>query len=197
MLHGPSRLFGFQGPCGHPDLNLAQWRAYAAMHQAGKARAIGVSNYCQSCLQPLLEDAGTPAPAVNQLQFHVGMGPDPGGLVSFLDAHGIALQAYSPLAGGTLAQNSATVAAGAAHGKTGAQAALRCITQRAAGNTTSFVTKASNAKHLVDDSDVFGWDLSAAEVQGLDALSCRTNPELCTEHAGTPSWGCTEAALAV
>merc|ERR1719428_282277 len=43
MLHGPSRPFGFQGPCGHPDLNLAQWRAYSDMYKAGKAKAIGVS----------------------------------------------------------------------------------------------------------------------------------------------------------
>jgi len=197
MLHGPSRPFGFQGPCGHPELNLAQWRAYTHMYKAGKARAIGVSNYCQSCLQPLIDDADTPVPATDQVQFHVGMGPNPEGLADFLDEHGIVLQAYSPLASGALVKNNETVAAGAAHGKSGAQAALRWITQRAAGNTTSIVTDAASAKHLADDKDIFDWDLSSVEVKALDALNCNTNPELCKEHSGTPSWGCTQAQLVV
>lgn len=188
MLHGPSRPFGFQGPCGHPELNLAQWRAYSDMYHAGKARAIGVSNYCQSCLEPLIADESTPTPATDQLQFHAGMGPDPEALVSYLDAHGIALQAYSPLASGALVSNDVATAAGTAHGKSGAQAALRWITQRGA----SFVTSASSTKHLLDDADVFAWDLSDDEMAAFDALSCDTNPELCTQHSGTPSWGCTE-----
>merc|ERR1712216_969985 len=106
MLHGPSRPYGFQGPCGHPELNLAQWRAYSDMYKQGKARAIGVSNYCQSCLAPLIADKTTPVPAVNQLQFHVGMGPDPEGIVSYLRVHSIELQTYSPLAGGALVSNT-------------------------------------------------------------------------------------------
>jgi 2,5-diketo-D-gluconate reductase A len=188
MLHGPSRPFGFQGPCGHPELNLAQWRAYSDMYKAGKARAIGVSNYCQSCLEPLIADESTPTPATDQLQFHDGMGQDPEALVSYHDAHGIALQAYSPLASGALVSNDVAVAAGTAHGKSGAQAALRWITQRGG----SFVTSASNTKHLADDADVFDWDLSDDEMAAFDALTCDTNPELCTQHSGTPSWGCTE-----
>lgn len=197
MLHGPSRPYGFQGPCGHPELNLAQWRAYTHMYKAGKARAIGVSNYCQSCLLPIIEDADTPVPATDQLQFHVGMGPNPEGLVDFLNKHGIVLQAYSPLAQGALVKTKETVAAGATHGKTGAQVALRWITQLGAGNTSSIVTNAASAKHLTDDMDIFNWDLSSAEVKTLDALSCTTNPELCKEHSGTPSWGCTQAQLVV
>lgn len=186
MLHGPSRPFGFQGPCGHADLNLAQWRAYADMYHAGKARAIGVSNYCVSCFAPLLDQG--PVPAVNQMQFHAGMGPNPEEVVSYMAEHNIVLQAYSPLAQGALVSNTVTVAAGTSHNKTGAQVALRWITQHSA----NFVTSASNAKHLADDADVFDWNLTKDEMGKLDALSCQSNPELCKEHSGTPSWGCTE-----
>jgi len=193
MLHGPSRPFGFQGPCGHPDLNLAQWRAYSDMYKRGKARAIGVSNYCQSCLEPLLADPSTPVPAVNQIQFHVGMGPDPQSLLSYMDAHGIALQTYSPLAGGALVHNEATTAIGAAHNKSAAQIALRWITQRQMQTAPgpSIVTNAGKAAYLAEDADIFDWDLTEDEVARLDALTCSTNPELCQEHSGTPSWGCT------
>merc|ERR1712032_573438 len=191
MLHGPSRPFGFQGPCGHPDLNLAQWRAYSDMYKAGKAKAIGVSNYCQSCLEPLIADLDTPVPAVDQLQFHIGMGPDPEGLPSYLQEHGIELQAYSPLAIGSLVKNTDTVTIGSVHNRSGAQTALRWITQHGA----HFVTSASSVKHLAEDADTFGWDLSDSELAQLDSLTCSSNPELCQEHSGTPSWGCTQYDL--
>ena len=35
--------------------------------------------------------------AVNQFKYHVGMGADPEGLLSYCKSHGIAAQAYSPL----------------------------------------------------------------------------------------------------
>lgn len=191
MLHGPGispeRPFGIQGPCGDPSLNLAQWRAYSDMYKAGKAKAIGVSNYCQSCLEPLITDPDTPVPAVNQVQFHIGMGPDPEGLPSFLQDHGIAMQAYSPLSQGDLVKNTETVNIGSMHNRSGAQTALRWITQHG----HNFVVQASSVKHLAEDADTFGWDLTDSELAQLDAVSCTSNPELCQQHSGTPSWGCT------
>lgn len=192
MLHGPSRPYGFQGPCGHPELNLAQWRAYSDMYKQGKARAIGVSNYCQSCLKPLIEDTSTPMPSVNQVQFHIGMGPDPESLLSFLDTHNITLQTYSPLASGALVSNSVTTEIGLAHNKSAAQVSLRWITQRGISPSPGIVTSASKPKYLIQDADIFDWDLTADELERLDALTCDTNPELCQQHSGTPSWGCTE-----
>jgi len=193
MLHGPSRPYGFHGPCGFPELNKAQWRAYSDMYKAGKARAIGVSNYCESCLEPILADRALVVPAVNQLQFHIGMGYDPEGITSYLSKHGIILQAYSPLASGALIDNVDTVRIGKAHGKNGAQVAYRWITQLGA----SLVTSASNSKHLAEDADVFEWNLTSSELQQLSALSCESNPELCQEHSGTPSWGCTQFQNAI
>ena len=76
MLHGPSEPFGYQGPCDETicAVNRAQWRAYENFMRAGKAAAIGVSNYCQSCLACLAGQGVTVVPAVNQVQWHVGMG---------------------------------------------------------------------------------------------------------------------------
>ena len=101
LLHGPSApSFGYEGACSAAAsaLNAAQWRAYADFMAAGKARAIGVSNYCASCLEGL----GAPVPAVNQIQVHVGVGADPEGLLSYCKQKGIVVQAYSPLAHGAV-----------------------------------------------------------------------------------------------
>ena len=85
MLHGPAEAFGHVGGCSPLACTLAraQWSAYATLLNRGKVRAIGVSNFCQSCLACLNGTAFKPA--VNQIQVHVGQGSaDPGhGLLSY------------------------------------------------------------------------------------------------------------------
>ena len=41
----------------------------------------------------------TVTPMVNQIQYHVGMGPDPDGLISYCAKRNITVEAYSPLGG--------------------------------------------------------------------------------------------------
>merc|ERR1712232_1337801 len=50
-----------------------QWLALEKFAKAGKAKAIGVSHHCKSQLQDVLAVATLPV-AVNQVQYHVGMG---------------------------------------------------------------------------------------------------------------------------
>jgi diketogulonate reductase-like aldo/keto reductase len=65
LLHGPSHRGA--GSCDENvcDEDLGQWQAYEEMYAKGKAKAIGVSNYCQSCFKCLLNSANV-TPAVNQ-----------------------------------------------------------------------------------------------------------------------------------
>ena len=63
-----------------------------------KTRALGVSNFCSGCLECLAKPAGALTPAVNQFKYHIGMGTDPIGLLSYCNANGIVPQAAaSPL----------------------------------------------------------------------------------------------------
>lgn len=71
----------------------AQWRAFESAFRRGQARAIGVSNYCVSTLQCLLSSAAV-VPAVLQGMHHLGMGPDPYGMVRWLSSLGIVFVAY-------------------------------------------------------------------------------------------------------
>ena len=65
------------------------WRALETFLAAGNTRSIGVSNFCPSSLECLLSSNAKVVPAVNQILYHLGMTPDPGGIKSFCDAHGI------------------------------------------------------------------------------------------------------------
>ena len=189
MLHGPSEPFGHIGGCGDLvcKLNAAQWRAYIDLRKAGLVKAIGVSNFCQSCLA-CLNAAGAPpdqVPAVNQIQVHVGQGSsDPGGgLLSYCSKRGIVVQAYEPLAGGELVKDADCAKIGLAHNKSAAQVALRWVLQRA----PTLAVKAGTAEHLQQDLAVLSFALTEAELALLDK---KTTPK--GEAGGRCSWGCTE-----
>lgn len=80
LLHFPPRPFPWRPEADCARLR-AQWRALEAAYEAGKARAIGVSNFCPSCFECLQQKAaivgGEPSaadpparivPAVNQVR---------------------------------------------------------------------------------------------------------------------------------
>lgn len=171
-----------------------QWRALENFLSAGKTRAIGVSNYCQSDLACILETAVV-VPAVNQVAFHVGMSPDPRGLVSYNDAHGILTFAYSPLGSYdfshypnvtkdiSLITGNFTRDIGTSYNKSGAQVALRWLAQRGVPSVT-----VGSEKHLRQDLEVFEFSLSEAHMRLLDAATTPTGePNL--NIFGTPPCG--------
>ena len=188
LLHGPSEPFGYLGGCDKQvcELNQAQWRAYQDFYLAGGAWAIGVSNFCQSCLECLMQDNSTNfTPAVNQIQMHVGTGPDPEHLPSYCDAHGIIVQAYSPLAAGEVVSDSDCVSVGKRHNVSAAQVGLQWVLQRSAHQT--LVVKSSKPEYLQEDVAALELVLTAEDVSLLDA---KTSP--LGQQDGRPSWGCAE-----
>ena len=70
---------------------------------------------------------------------------------------------------------------GRAHGKHGATVALKWIAQK----SIALVTKSHSATNLAEDIDVFGWELTDAEMARLSAA---------TSPAGTPSMMCTSTS---
>lgn len=160
-----------------PDIQ-AQWQALEDIYAQKKARAIGVSNYCQTCFECLFKNS-TIVPAVNQVKFHVGMGLDPIGLVTYLKSKNIVLQAYSPLGDGSseLIDGPLVTGIGKAHNKTGAQVSLKWLAQK----PVPLVTKADREEFLEEDIELFDWQLSPGEVSQLDAA---------TSPAGNPSFMC-------
>jgi diketogulonate reductase-like aldo/keto reductase len=171
-------------PLGKCKSMQKQWAAMEDFYNAGKAKAIGVSNYCPSSLECIAETA-TVTPAVNQVKFHVGMGTDPISLKSYCDAHNIHMQAYSPLGDGTseLITGDLVSTIGSSHGKTGAQVSLRWIQE----NGVSLSTKTTKQSHMEQDLDIFNFELTAEEKQQLDAA---------TSPSDRPSFTCTKMEVA-
>ena len=102
----------------HPDcaVMLAQWEVLEESHALGKAKSLGVVNFCEGALRCLLErekpnvakgkalsvDSSTSTkayldPAVNYIMLHAGMGPDAHGLRSFGESRGVKTFVYGGL----------------------------------------------------------------------------------------------------
>lgn len=137
----------------------ATWVGLESMYSAGKARAIGVSHYCQQHLQDIL-DIKSPSIniSVNQQEWHVGMGADPEGVVSFCRKHGISYQSFSSLCGPCgkamhmdLINGPLVSGIAMAHGVSGAQVSLKWLVQMG----SPVVPKSSNPIHLREDLDLW------------------------------------------
>lgn len=165
------------------DEIVDQWRAMEEFYAAGKARAIGVSNYCASCFA-CLEQKAKVYPMVNQIGYHIGMGPDPSGFKSFAEKHGVVIQGYSVLGNGPMAKGpdqeilhgELTTKLAKAHNKSTVQVALKWHMQHG----TPVVTKSDNSQHLKSDLDLWSWNLTDEEMEEADKW----------ERAGMPSFAC-------
>ena len=71
LIHSPQPWDDFRGG-DYAAGNRAAWRALEEAHQAGKIRAIGVSNFQQRDLEQIL-DSCTVAPQVNQILVHAAI----------------------------------------------------------------------------------------------------------------------------
>jgi diketogulonate reductase-like aldo/keto reductase len=95
-------------------------------HQAGKLRAIGVSNFEREDLDNIL-DHGNVAPAVNQILAHVGNTPFD--LIDFSRKRDILVEAYSPVAHGAALNDQRLADMAAKYGVGIAQLCIRYCLQ--------------------------------------------------------------------
>lgn len=165
-------LFLIHWPAPERQLYVETWKALEKLYAEKKIRAIGVSNFQPEHLQKLI-DATNVVPAVNQVELHPAL---QNAEVSAANAgHGIATEAWSPLAQGALLNDASILAIAEAHQVTAAQVILRWHLQRGRVIIPKSVTESRIAQNL----DLFGFELSAEELAAVDALDRggRTGPD--------------------
>ncbi len=165
-------LYLIHWPTPAHDLYPESWRALEKLAADGRIRAAGVSNFQPAHLSRLLE-TGTLVPAVNQIELHPGLQQSE--LRAFHAGHGIATEAWSPLAQGTLLKEEALVSIAERHGKSPAQVVLRWHLQL--GNIV--IPKSVTPERIRQNIDVFDFELSAADLDAVAALDrgMRTGPD--------------------
>ena len=147
------------------------WKAMEEMHRSGRVTSIGVSNFQEAHLQRLFDETDT-VPAVNQIEVHPYLTQQP--LRAFNTAHGIATEAWSPLAQGNVLGDPVIAAIARRLGQTTAQVTLRWHIQRGDIVFPKSVTRARVDENL----DLFGFELTDADVAAITALNRdeRTGP---------------------
>jgi diketogulonate reductase-like aldo/keto reductase len=165
-------LYLIHWPTPARDLYLDTWRALEKLYADGRTRAIGVSNFQPAHLERLL-GAASVVPAVNQIELHPGL--QQAELRAFHARHGIATEAWSPLAQGAVLKDDAVTTIAAAHGKSPAQVVLRWHLQ--IGNVV--IPKSVTETRIRENFDVFDFELGPQEIDALTALDrgMRTGPD--------------------
>nr|WP_221472650.1 aldo/keto reductase [Amycolatopsis umgeniensis] len=172
-------LYLIHWPTPERDLYNDTWKAFEKLYADGRVRAIGVSNFQPAHLERLL-GAGSVAPAVNQVEVHPYL--QQAEVREFDAKHGIATEAWSPLAkGGDLLGEAAVKALADKHGRTPAQVVLRWHLQL--GNIV--IPKSVTPSRIKENLDVFGFTLSEEDVASLAGLDrgLRTGPDPDTFNA--------------
>jgi len=161
-------------PCETMNETLTAYRALEEFALAGKAKAIGISNFNASAIDALYAAGLRVPPVVNQCGFSIGnhnssgLGRDFATLAKCREKH-ITYSAYSPLGGLSgvdVLSNPTVIAVGRAHNKSSAQTAFRWVTQQG----VVAVTASTSAKHLASDLDIFDFTLSEGEMHELTAI---------------------------
>lgn len=147
LIHSPQPWAEFREGDHYFEGNLEAWRALEEAYQAGKLRAIGVSNFEAPDLDNLF-DHGSVAPMVNQILAHVGNTPFD--LIDYSRSKGLLVEAYSPVAHGAALKNAQL---GELAGKYGVGVAQLCIRYCLQLGLLP-LPKSSSAEHIRDNAAV-------------------------------------------
>ncbi|MFV8052874.1 aldo/keto reductase [Mycobacterium sp. 48b] len=161
------------------DLYLIHWpvpannayvdtfKAFAHLHDQGRVRSIGVSNFAPEHLTVLIDSTGI-VPAVNQIELHPLLPQN-----ELREVHaelGIATEAWSPLGQGSLLADPVIAGIAERHGKTPAQVLIRWHIHL--GNIV--IPKSVNPERIVSNFDVFDFDLDETDMAAIASLNTDT-----------------------
>ncbi|UXA19346.1 aldo/keto reductase [Mycobacterium sp. SMC-4] len=142
---------------------VSTWKTLEEFKNDGRARSIGVSNFQIPHLQRLADETGT-VPAVNQIEVHPYFANDE--VRGYGREHGIATEAWSPIAQGKVLDDPAITGIAESIGKTPAQVVLRWHIQR--GDIV--FPKSVTEQRIRDNFALFDFELGDDDFAAVSAL---------------------------
>ncbi len=141
------------------------WRAFVELRKSGRVRTLGVCNFMPEHLERLHSETGE-YPTVNQIELHPTWQQRE--VVSFCAEHGIAVQAYSPMARGAdlHAGNGVIERIAQAHNISAAQVVLKWHID----NGIIIIPKSVHVERQIENLSLYDFELSEDEKSQIDAL---------------------------
>ena len=142
---------------------VSTWQTLEEFKKDGRARSIGVSNFQTAHLQRLAKETDT-VPAVNQIEAHPYFSNDE--VRAYGEKHGIATEAWSPIAQGKVLDDPVVAGIAKATAKSPAQVVLRWHIQR--GDIV--FPKSVTPQRIKDNFDIFDFELSPDDANAISEL---------------------------
>ena len=151
---------------------LSTWRTLIEFQREGRARSIGVSNFQPDHLERLRAETDV-VPAVNQIEVHPYLTQRE--VRAYGREHGIATEAWSPIAQGKVLDDPVIVDVADRVGKSPAQVVLRWHVQR--GDIV--FPKSVHAERMRENFSVFDFTLGEGDMSVITGLNRdeRTGPD--------------------
>ena len=143
---------------------VARWKVLEEFKADGRARSIGTSNFLIPHLERLAAESDV-VPAVNQIELHPDLTNE--AIRSYDEAHGIATEAWSPLAQGAVLANPVIVDIAERVDRTPAQVVLRWHVQRG----LIVFPKSVTPERIRENFALFDFALSDDDLDAITALN--------------------------
>lgn len=148
------------------EANAGAWKAMEEAVEAGKIRAIGVSNFHPHHLEALAETAKI-EPTVNQIYLNPSDMQEE--IVEYNKAHGIISEAYSPLGTGKIFEVDELKELATKYNKSIAQLVLRWSLQHGFLPLPKTVTES----RVTENADIFDFTIEEEDMKRIDGLKGR------------------------
>ena len=142
--------------------NIEVWKAMIELHNEGKIRAIGVSNFHVEDIEALIEATGF-VPEVNQIRYFVGNTQEP--ITKYCQENNILVEAYSPLATGEMLNNPLMKGIAEKYNKSVAKLCIRFCLQ----NGTLPLPKSVTESRIADNLDL-DFEISKEDMEFMNEL---------------------------
>ncbi len=159
IIHSPKPWAKFQGSDHFFEGNREAWRALEEAYEAGKLRAIGLSNFEIADMENIIDSCSV-KPMVNQVLAHISNTPKE--LIQFARERDILVEAYSPIAHGELMKNEKLVKMAERYGVSVPQLSIRYTLQLG----LLPLPKTANPAHMKDNAGV-DFEISEADMDVL------------------------------
>ena len=142
---------------------VSTWKTLEEFRADGRSRSIGVSNFQVEHLERLAAETDT-VPAVNQIELHPYFQNRE--VRSYDEEHGIATEAWSPIAQGDVLDDPVVTEIAAKLGRTPAQVVLRWHVQR----DNIVFPKSVTPERIRENFEIFDFEIEPADLEQIDGL---------------------------
>ena len=145
------------------QLDKETWRAMEELYQAGKVRAIGLSNFLPHHIDNVFED-WTVRPAVDQIKYHPGDSQE--AAVQYCKERNILVQAWSPIGRQRVLEEPLVLELAGKYAVSPAQICLKFAVQRG----IIPLPKSSSVERMKENLDLYSFEMEREDIWRLATM---------------------------